>query len=113
MPSDRKDEALLSEIKILKERVKVQGAIIDEVRKENTRLINDNNGIEEAVERGNAYQNNGEKDLKEKIILLEHALDDEREVHKQLKACWRGSKQYHDDKSTGFGTEMTSVKYLS
>ena len=73
-------------IKILKERVKVQDEIIDEMRIENTRLSNDNKGIEEAVEHGNADKNNGEKDLKQKIILLEHELDDEREVHKQLKA---------------------------
>ena len=85
LPSDRKEEALLSEMKILKERVKVQDAIIDEMRKENTRLSIDNKGIEEAVEHGNADQNNEEKDLKQKIMLLEHELDDQREVHKQLK----------------------------
>ena len=86
LSSDRKDEALLSEVNVLKERVKVQDAIIDEMRKENTRLSIDNKGIEEAVEHGNADQNNEEKDLKHKIMLLEHELDDQREVHKQLKA---------------------------
>ena len=86
LTSESKEEELLSEIKILKERVKVQDKMLDEIREENRRLNNDNNGIQDAVENRNADKTNKEKDLEQRIMLLEHELEDQKEVHKQLKA---------------------------
>ena len=86
LTSERKEEELLSEIKILKERVKVQDIIIDEIREENRRLKNDEGGIQGAMENRNADKTKKEKDLEQRILLLERELEDQKEVHKQLKA---------------------------
>jgi hypothetical protein len=46
LTAERKEEELLSEIKIVKERVKVQDKIIDKMREENKRHKNDNESIQ-------------------------------------------------------------------
>jgi len=80
-----REEYLLSQVEILKKRIKSQDDIIVEIQDENDSLRNRSNGLEDVMINGDSDEVIPE-DSKKKIMLLEHELEDQKEVSTQLKA---------------------------
>eukprot|EP00092_Neocalanus_flemingeri_P006806 GFUD01007350.1.p1 GENE.GFUD01007350.1~~GFUD01007350.1.p1 ORF type:complete len:381 (-),score=128.23 GFUD01007350.1:55-1197(-) len=87
MSLDRETE-LISQITILKEKIEVQDDIILEIQEDNTLIRNKNVGILDKKKNINYNSDDEDKpeDPKQKIVLLENELEDQKEVSEKLKA---------------------------